>query len=222
MPLGRRLRGILGPCERPVSEWSRALFFDLEAFVEELVSWCSPASILEIGCGHGHMTEALSRAFPNAAITGIDIGQDPGRLFGGDRGRVQFRRQEAAHFVAERGAAFDLAVLSDVLHHVPASERAAVVGAGFAALLPGGCLAIKDWEGSRTPIHLFAYMSDRFVTGDRVRFEKVGDFERLVTMVAADAVIERCVRLPPWRNNFALLARRVERPASGPVQNAGV
>jgi 2-polyprenyl-6-hydroxyphenyl methylase/3-demethylubiquinone-9 3-methyltransferase len=208
MSLGSFLRSALGRFERPVSEWSRAAFFDVDAFVAELRSWSDPATILEIGCGHGHVTEALARGFPVATITGIDVAPCPGRLFAGDRRRVEFRRQRADELAREQAASFDLVVLSDVLHHVAGGERAALLAAAFDALAPRGRLALKDWERSMTPVHLLAFLSDRFVTGDRVRFVTVAELERLVCEVASAAVVERRVRLPPWRNNFALLVRR--------------
>ena len=207
MSLGSTLRRALGPLERPISEWSRAAFFDVGAFAAELRSWCDPATILEIGCGHGHMTEALSGAFRSARITGIDVAPDPGRLFAGDRHRVEFRQQRADDFARERGAAFDLVVLSDVLHHVPPDERRELLAAAVRALARPGRLALKEWESSRTPVHLLAFLSDRVVTGDRVRFLTAAGLEDLVREAVAAAVVERMVRLPPWRNNFALFVR---------------
>jgi 2-polyprenyl-6-hydroxyphenyl methylase/3-demethylubiquinone-9 3-methyltransferase len=207
MPIGSRLRDLLGPLEGPVSRWSRAAFFDVERFVQEIRAWCAASRIREIGCGVGHVTEFLARAYPDARVTGIDLSPRAGRLFVGDRRRVRFHQQSVQEFARGREGTFDLVVLSDVLHHVPLQERVALLCRAFDLLEPGGAFVLKDWEPSRTPIHLMAYLSDRYITGDRVQFERAVDYQHRLGQIAPAAVLEHEIRIPPWRNNFALLLR---------------
>ena len=190
-----------------MSNWSRAAFFDVAAFAGELRTWRQASDIVEIGCGVGHVTTALAAAFPAARLLGIDVAPQPGRLFRGDRDRVRFRQQTIAALAAECSGRFDLAVVCDVLHHVPVAERPALLADAFTALARGGALVVKDWQASASPVHWLAFLSDRWVTGDRVRFTGPADLCRLISTVAPGAVVERELRLRPWRNNFALLVR---------------
>lgn len=221
MPLGNRLRALLGPLEMPVSLASRASFFDTARFVAAVRSACPARRILEIGCGVGHVSEVLASAYPGAFLLGIDVRGEPGRLFRGDRARAAFLRQDAAALAREQPRAFDLVVFCDVMHHVPPGERGALLADGFAALAAGGTLVLKDWEPSRTPIHWLGYLSDRWVTGDRVVFWRVAEYRRLIAAAWPAARIEGELRIPPWRNNFALLARDATAPAAGAARAGG-
>ena len=206
MTIGQRVRALLGPAEPAVARIYRGLFFDLAAFADEVRRWTDAASILEVGCGDGLATEQLRRAFPRAAITGIDIQPAVGRLFHGDRTGVTFRTEELDEFVARHRASFDLVVICDVLHHVPVPERSALLRRAAEALRPGGGLVLKDWERRANLPHLVAWFSDRFITGDHVRFETAQALRHLA-MEALGRSVERELRVAPWRNNLAFLMR---------------
>jgi SAM-dependent methyltransferase len=96
------------------------------------------ASVLDYGCGTGSLTRLLSGRFRSVA------GYDPsaGSL------DVARERASAARFYASDteipSAAFDAAVLSGVLHHVPPHERPALVEAAVAKLKPGGRLFVFE------------------------------------------------------------------------------
>ena len=72
-------------------------------------------------------------------------------------------------------------------------------------------------EPARSLIHLLGWMSDRWVTGDRVHYQPVDAFRRLLAVAAPQACIEREIRLSPWHNNFALFVRL---PAASPAAAA--
>ena len=91
MAIGPRFRAWLGPLEVPAANLYRACFVDLGHLARQVREWTPAASILEIGCGEGALTERLSLVYPKARITGIDITPKVGRLFCGDRERVHLR-----------------------------------------------------------------------------------------------------------------------------------
>lgn len=181
---------------------------DVESFGVTLSRLARPEAILEIGAGDGHVCEVLSGVYPTASILGIDIADEPGRLFKGPEGRVVFR-QIPAHQLTEDGAVFDMVVINDVLHHVPGRERDGLVTTAWELTANDGVLVIKDWIRTRTPATLFAYLSDRFITGDRVVF--FPDRESFISLLEKNCpgglpVAEGSV--PPRRNNLYVALRK--------------
>lgn len=207
MSLGPRVRKLLGPLEPRVAALYRGVFFDVGALARAVAEWATPALVLEIGCGDGALTERLAARWPSARITGIDISASPGRLFQGDRTRVEFRRQTAQDCAASEPRTYDLVIVCDVLHHVPAGEHRAFMAAAAEALAPGGRLVVKDWD-RRPPLgRALAWISDRLISGSQVRFLDAVSLKALVAGALGSTSVERELRLPPWPNNVAFFAR---------------
>jgi trans-aconitate methyltransferase len=205
-PIGAAVRRVLGRFEAPAGRFYRKLFFDVHAFGEALRGWTAATSILEIGCGDGLVTEELRRVFPQAEIVGIDVRPEVGRLFRGDRAGITFLSGDIPGFARHNRSRFDLAVISDVLHHVAPDRRPDLLRSAVVGLRAGSGLAIKEWERRRNPAHFFAWVSDRFITGDQVWFETAQSWRALVAAVL-EGNVERELRLPPWRNNLGLFIR---------------
>ena len=217
MPIGPAVRRAMGPLEGRISRSYRRIFVDLDALVALVRDWAPASRILEVGCGEGELTERLALAYPEAALTGIDITPRAGRLFRGDRRRVDFRQCSVSDFARVHPAEFDLVLIADVLHHVPPPLHDALLADAKMALAPGGRFVLKDWERGRSPIHLLTWFSDRCITGDRVRYGTATDHRALVERIFGVGSIVREARVGPWRNNFLFLARgEVPSPAAGP------
>jgi 2-polyprenyl-3-methyl-5-hydroxy-6-metoxy-1,4-benzoquinol methylase len=207
--IGSRIRRLFGPYERSVAEAYRHIFVDLDEFARRMSTWIPQAQkILEVGCGEGAMTERLARTYPTALVTAIDITPNVGRLFRGRSSGVTFRQETVEALAAREPAAFDLIVLADVIHHVPAEGRHSLMRAIGQALAPNGSLVFKDWVVSSAPIHWLSLMSDRYLTGDDVAYPTMGDMDALLTGVFGPGKICRTNTVPPWRNNVMLLIRR--------------
>lgn len=207
MPIGPYVRGLLGPLELPVTELYRASFISLDRFAELVRRWAPAGAILEVGCGEGALVERLARAYPEAQITGIDITPRVGRLFRGDRGRIGFLQESVQGFAAARPESFDLVVICDVMHHVPWEMHAKLLTHARQALRPGGRLVLKDWERRTSLIHWACYLSDRYLTGDRIRYGTAAYFRDLIEQVFGPSRIEHESDVPPWRNNIAFCVR---------------
>ena len=207
MALGPRIRACFGPAERGVSELYRRVFINLDTFAARIHERICAGRILENGCGEGMLTGRLARRFEASTIVGIDISPRLGRLFVGDRRRVTFVQAPLSEYAASGGERFELAVICDVLHHVPRKERHDLLRAARDSLSPGGWLIVKDWEPTPTLPHWLAYASDRYLTGDRVDFPSAAALRGLLSDVCGQRGIKAEVRIPPWRNNLALFAQ---------------
>lgn len=205
--IGRTVRRAFGPYEHRVAELYRGMFIDLEDLADCIRDWASPTAILEVGCGEGALAERLARDFPQASYTGIDIIPHLGRLYHGPvSDRVRFRRITAEDLAEAEPGAYDLVVINDVLHHVPAPARNSLMAAARKLLAPGGRLVFKDWLRKPTPIHAAVYVADVHIGGDRdVSYMPMATQREMIAAAFGEGAIlgERPIR--PWRQNWAFL-----------------
>ena len=207
MAIGPAVRALFGPYEREIAHLYRSIFIDLDDWIGRIGAWVPDAqNILEVGCGEGAMTERLCARYSQARITAIDVTPRVGRLFAGDAGRVEFLQMTVEDMAERHPQAYDLIVLSDVIHHVPKALRGSILTAIHQALAPGGMFVFKDWARTSTPIHWMCHAGDRYLTGDQVSYldeQEIRSFlgERF------GAPQDEC-RVRPWRNNFALMLRK--------------
>jgi 2-polyprenyl-6-hydroxyphenyl methylase/3-demethylubiquinone-9 3-methyltransferase len=199
---------MFGRYEHRIAEAYRALYIDIDAFVGRTRQWTPTAKrILEVGCGEGAVTERLKAAYPDAKITAIDITSRVGRLYMGSLDNVRFIRCDVQEIAATEPGQYDLAVLSDVLHHVPVEFRQELLDAIRTTLAPDGALIFKDWERNFTPIHWLCYASDRWLTGDRISYMTRDEMHEHLARSFGEAALVAEARVAPWRNNIAALVR---------------
>jgi 2-polyprenyl-3-methyl-5-hydroxy-6-metoxy-1,4-benzoquinol methylase len=208
MKVGPLIRRMFGPYERQISEAYRSIFIDLDGLVEQMRQWQPNAiRILEVGCGEGAVTQRLIKAYPGAKITAIDITPHVGRMYEGPREDVQFIRCGVEELNAHEPKKFDLAILCDVLHHVPLELRQRLLDAIRTALAPRGTLIFKDWQRNHALIHWLCYASDRWLTGDHVSYMTRDEMRAgLAHSFGEDALVDEA-NVGPWRNNIATLVR---------------
>jgi 2-polyprenyl-6-hydroxyphenyl methylase/3-demethylubiquinone-9 3-methyltransferase len=143
------------------------LFVDLDGLAATIAGLGSFGSVIEVGCGEGALLSRLMDALgPDATAVGIDIAPNPGRGYTGRNPKVVFRRSAVADLVAE-GERFDLVLVSDVLHHIPPTDRIAFLESCRDLVAPHGTIVVKEWVRRRNIAHLAAYTSDRYVSGDK-------------------------------------------------------
>ena len=101
------------------------------------------ARALDVGCGGGLLSEALSRA--GATVTGIDLAPgmvEVARLHAAEEGlNVDYRVAAAEELAADLAGSFDVITCMEMLEHVPQPAR---MLATLAALVrPGGALFVS-------------------------------------------------------------------------------
>jgi SAM-dependent methyltransferase len=101
-----------------------------------------PSSVLDFGCGTGDATPLFVEELGVERVVGVDVSErslDVAR---------QRHGSERARFVSLKdfspSAQFQLAFCNGVFHHVPATERPAIVRLLRDSLAPDGCLAVWD------------------------------------------------------------------------------
>jgi SAM-dependent methyltransferase len=204
MRVGPAVRRLFGPLEPRVADAYRSYFIDLDDLARTLSRLPSVSSVLEVGAGDGFFATRLCARLPSARYIGVDIADEPGRLFAGDRSRVQFHSRELDDLPATDQ--FDLVAFVDVLHHVPLALRVDLLGEAASRLRPGGFLAVKDWTRSYSLAHALCVASDRYITGDRgVSFFSYDGILDLLERAVPDSSICLEARIPPHRNNILIV-----------------
>ena len=108
--------------------------------------------ILDMGCGFGKSTTPLARAFPNAAVVGVDVSAPCLRLAAADAVRagldnIEWRQADLRHTALE-SASFDLVTSTMVLHELPPEEVSASLRETHRLLAPGGVSIHLDFRTS--------------------------------------------------------------------------
>lgn len=153
----------------------RAWSAPLEAVVEALPR---EGSLLDVGCGHGLISNEVALRSPLARVLGVDLSETKiasARASVGERVNVEFR-VAALESVPESG--FDAVSLIDVLYLVPEGSWTSFLGNCLAKLRPGGIFVLKEigteprWKFLR--LKLQEFMSTRILRitqGDTMHFE---------------------------------------------------
>jgi 2-polyprenyl-3-methyl-5-hydroxy-6-metoxy-1,4-benzoquinol methylase len=209
MQPGPAIRRLFGPYEYKVAEAYRHIFVNLDDFARLIHTWVPQARrILEVGCGEGAMTERITRIYPAATVTAIDITSKVGRMFRGNRANVTFSEESVEAVASRHPTSFDLVILADVIHHVPIEARRSLMHGIDQAMTPDGSFIFKDWLAKKTPINWLCGASDRYLTGDNVSYLTMPIIEDLVTDPFGPSAIRQTATVRPWDNNVAVLVRR--------------
>jgi len=136
------------------TRWS--FLFGRTGILRKVAKLATPKRILEVGCGTGKNLVTLSRIFPQAQITGIDLSEtmlDVARRKAAPLGeRIQLLH--GAYGVAktgEDGATYDLILFSYALSMFNPGFEAAIATA-HRDLAPGGHVAVVDFHDTRLPL----------------------------------------------------------------------
>jgi len=121
----------------------RRLMAGFERTLDELFTIAAPASILDVGCGEGVLTEAWARRLGEGRVVGIDLEDPKLAAQWADRGRpnLEFRTVDVAGGLPFGDGEFELVAATEVLEHVGEPERlvaemARVAGAHLLVSVP--------------------------------------------------------------------------------------
>ena len=102
----------------------RRLMNGFESTLAELWRRAAPASILDVGCGEGVLTEQWADELGGGRIVGIDLDDPKLKAEWAKRRRpnLEYRVEDATH-LSFGDDEFDMATAIEVLEHVPEPER---------------------------------------------------------------------------------------------------
>ncbi len=135
------------------------------------------ARAVDLGCGPGNSTELIVRRFPDAEVLGIDNSE---AMLTSARERLpasRFESADIAHWAPAADAAPDLIYANAALQWVPDHET--LVPRLFAALAPGGVLAVQMPDNRGEPTHRLM----REVASEAPWADHIGDADKLRTLL---------------------------------------
>lgn len=131
--------------------------------------------VVDLGCGPGNSTELLVQRFPAAQVVGTDNSE---AMLESARKRLpqaQFELSDIATWAPREAP--DLIYANAALQWVPDHER--LIPRLFAALAPGGVLAVQMPDNRQEPTHRLM----RAVAAEAPWAEPIGDADRLRTLL---------------------------------------
>lgn len=126
-----------------------------QVFVDRLVELGAGGSILDIGCGPGHLPLMMCEAIAGATVLGVDLAEtmiaiaERRRASSPHRDRVRYQVADAKGLSELADASFDAVVSNSVLHHIP--EPAGFLRECGRLVRPGGVLLVRDLFRPATP-----------------------------------------------------------------------
>jgi SAM-dependent methyltransferase len=105
----------------------------------------TPQTVLDFGCGIGNSAPHLRQAFPQAAITGVDVSE---KSLSVARARFpddcEFQAYDPGSAPPGPSQGYDLIFSACVFHHIDAAEHVSIFSRLRERLAPGGVLAIFE------------------------------------------------------------------------------
>lgn len=136
------------------------LMGQVHQYLTDHLPWDGRGTLLDIGCGSGALTIRCAKAYPQAALTGVDYWGaewsyakeqcERNAAAEGVSGRITFQKGDAAHLDFPDGS-FDAVVSNFVFHEVRSEKvKKNVVREALRMVKPGGCFAFQDLFSQET------------------------------------------------------------------------
>lgn len=169
MPLGPALRSLMTPeLERRLSGVYRSIFVDLSAVSRTILPHISMnARVLDIGGGDGELINHMLKDRQDLTVDMVDIAPAVGKFVQPEyANRVRKYTQTPVEALPLENPGYDVALISDVMHHLPAAYRLNFLKAVRSRLRSNCCMLIKDIEPGH-PTASLSLFCDMYISGDK-------------------------------------------------------
>lgn len=202
MSLGSLARRVLGERWFPIAgRMYRRFFVDLDEVARCFPTLGADDVVVDVGGGDGGLLDAVLAQNPQARATMIDISPRlGGSLRPETRARVTLLPGVSVRaYIAAGHPRPTVAIVGDVVHHVPPAERPRFF-ADLHDLLAGrpARLVLKDVEPGSF-VALASYLADRYVSGDKT--VSLVDAAQMKALVAAAFPAARLTDTPLIERN---------------------
>lgn len=185
-------------------------------FIDQYGLGLAGKKILDVGCGGGLLSEAMTRA--GAQVTGIDMSPEAlgvARLHALESGlSIDYQQITAEEFATLHAGQFDIVTCLEMLEHVPAPES--VVRACAALVKPGGKIIFSTLNRTLKAKLLGVYLAEYVLqwlpkgTHDADKFIRPSELIRAAEAVGLQAKAMTGIHYNPLTSGFFLSDRNVD------------
>lgn len=169
MSIGSIVRTAAGPFEKQLCALYRSVFINVRRCMDQLQEAIpNGSSVIDVGGGDGELLNYLLHLRPDINVVMLDLRKNIGAFLEPDvRDRVVLRPATSlASYRSESGELADVLIVSDVVHHVPATLRREFIDDCVSMTKTGGTLIIKEVAPGGF-VAALSVLADRYITGDR-------------------------------------------------------
>jgi 1-acyl-sn-glycerol-3-phosphate acyltransferase len=169
----------------PVLEWYLRIKLRLEKYYAPFDALVPRrATVLDLGCGYGFLCYMLQFLSEERTITGVDYDEE--KIETAQHGylrtdRLQFFHSDVTQFPL---ATYDVIIISDVLHYLPAAAQDTLLIRCFTALNPGGKIIVRDGNADLQERHEGTKLTELFST----RIMKFNKTEAALNFISGKAL----------------------------------
>lgn len=170
------------------------LRFLIAPFEEIRVFLPNAGKILDIGCGHGILTNLIAFWRPKCQVTGIDIDvkriEEAGKSVG-KRNNIKFIQADLTKQSIPT-ASYQSIICFDILHHVPYDIQTDIIKKSSQILKPEGNFILKEIDSQPKWKYLWNFFHDKLMTkGNNLFFRPKSEWIDLLT--ANNLIIKKCL-----------------------------
>ena len=165
------------------------------------------ATILDLGCGEGMLSNALARLLPQATVYGVDLDREKIR-------QATLCRIENAHFTAGDAGQFvfkgaDVVIFNDVLHHNSYEDQDVLLSHASSLIKTNGLLILKEVDAvDKVDKKLTTFFDSRLYPNDVLHFRTADEWRILLEAHNFEVLTTEVVKHPWIASRTVFLARK--------------
>lgn len=160
---------------------------------------CPGTRIIDIGCGDGRFSRELSLYFPSSFVTGVDYSKNAIALAMAMNMDIHNLDFKVLNILEQNPSdVFDIAILMEVLEHIPLHDVDVFIKSTYSLLRPGGVLYLTVPHENKTLEYkhfqhfsvdkITKYLMPHFVVEEVVPFERINWVRHVIMAVLGNRI----------------------------------